>query len=229
MLPLLFISLLIFPSLQIDQSKAIIIYFSRAGYNYNVGKVDKGNTEMIVEYLQEVTDIDIYKIEPETPYPENYEETVNIAQNEKSSKARPAIKAPLTDISQYDTILLGYPIWHSDLPNIVMTQLEMLNFEGKTIYPFNTHEGSGKGNSINDIKASAPNANVKDGFALKGTDARKTSSHKSIRNWLKDQMDIDVPDNDKEEEENDGNISIYKNSKYIKMSYISLLLALFFF
>ena len=87
MLSFLFISLLIFPSLQIDQSKTIIIYFSRAGYNYNVGKVDKGNTEMIVEYLQEVTDIDIYKIEPETPYPENYEETVNIAQNEKSSKA----------------------------------------------------------------------------------------------------------------------------------------------
>ena len=110
-----------------------------------------------------------------------------------------------------------------------MTQLEMLNFEGKTIYPFNTHEGSGKGNSINDIKASAPNANVKDGFALKGTDARKTSSHKSIRNWLKDQMDIDVPDNDEEEEENDGNISIYKNSKYIKMSCIVLLSALFFF
>ena len=87
MLSFLFISLLIFPSLQIDQSKTIIIYFSRAGYNYNVEKVDKGNTEMIVEYLQEVTDIDIYKIEPETPYPENYEETVNIAQNEKSSKA----------------------------------------------------------------------------------------------------------------------------------------------
>ena len=228
MLPFLFISLLIFPSFQIDQSKAIIIYFSRAGYNYNVGKVDKGNTEMIVEYLQEV-DIDIYKIEPETAYPENYEETVTLAQNEKSSNARPTIKNPLTDISQYDIILLGYPIWHGDLPNIVMTQLEMLNFEGKTIYPFNTHEGSGKGNSINDIKASAPNANVKDGFALRGTEARKASSHESIRNWLKDQMDIDVSDNDEGEEENDGDIPISKNSKYIKMSCIVLLSALFFF
>ena len=128
MLSLLFILLLVFPSLQIDQSKTIIIYFSRAGYNYNVGKVDKGNTEMIVEYLKTVTDIDTYKIIPETAYPEDYDETVTIARNEKSSNARPVIKDPLTDISKYDTILLGYPIWHSDLPNIVMTQLEKLDF-----------------------------------------------------------------------------------------------------
>ena len=240
MLPLLFISLLIFPSLQIDQSKSIIIYFSRAGYNYNVGKVDKGNTEMIVEYLKTVTNIDTYKIIPETAYPENYDETVEIARNEKSSNARPKINNPLTDIGKYDTILLGYPIWHSDLPNIVMTQLEMLNLEGKTIYPFNTHEGSGKGNSINDIKTSAPKATVNDGFALRGTDARKTDSHTNINKWLKDQLGIDVSsvsdstekpkEGDNEEEENDDEIiPNYKNSNYFKISYLSLLFALFFF
>jgi flavodoxin len=235
MLYLLFILLLVFPSLQIDQSKTIIIYFSRAGYNYNVGKVDKGNTEMIVEYLKTVTDIDTYKIIPETAYPEDYDETVAIARNEKSSNERPVIKDPLTDISKYDTILLGYPIWHGDLPNIVMTQLEMLDFEGKTIYPFNTHEGSRTGNSINDIKTSAPKADVKDGFALRGTDARKTSSHENIRTWLKDQLNIDISnstvttDDDEEEEEDVENIQVYKNSKYCKVSYLSLLSALFFF
>ena len=230
MLSLFLISLLKFPSFPIDQSKTLIIYFSRAGYNYEVGKVDIGNTEMIVEYLEKVTDIDTYKIIPETAYPENYEETVNIAQNEKSSNARPSIKDPLTDISKYDTILLGYPIWHGDLPNIVMTQLEKLNFEGKTIYPFNTHEGSRTGNSINDIKTSAPKADVKDGFALRGTDARKSSSHKNIRTWMKNQLDIEVTDDDDEDdEENDGNIQIYKNSKYYKILNLCLLFALFFF
>ena len=239
MLALIFLSLLVFPSFQIDQSKAIIIYFSRAGYNYNVGKVDKGNTEMIVEYLKTVTDIDTYKIIPETAYPEDYDETVTIARNEKSSNARPAIKDPLTDISKYDTILLGYPIWHSDLPNIVMTQLEKLDFEGKTIYPFNTHEGSGKGNSINDIKTSVPKADVKDGFSLRGTDARKTSSHESIRGWLKDQLNIDISEStvktdgneekkDDGEEEEEENIPVYKSSKYYKVSYLGLLFALFF-
>ena len=193
MVQLLYIILLIIPSLQIDQSKTIIIFFSRAGENYNVGTVDIGNTEMIVNYLEEVTEIaNIYKINPETPYPESYQETVNIARNEKNNNARPGIKDPLTDISKYDTILLGYPIWHGNIPNIVMTQLELLDFKGKTIYPFNTHGGSGVGSSINDIKNSAPGADVKDGFPLKGDYARKTDSHEDIRKWLNNKLNIEV-------------------------------------
>ena len=224
MLPLIYLTLLLFlPSLQIDQSKTIIIYFSRAGENYAVGTVNKGNTELIVDYIKETTNItSIYKIIPETPYPENYQETVSIAQNEKNAGTRPAIKAPLTDISKFDTILLGYPIWHGDLPNIVMTLLESLDFEGKTIYPFNTHEGSGKGSSINDIKTSAPKATVKDGFALKGTDARKTDSHKSINQWLDNVLEID---------DNILKIDIpnYEKSHFLKKPLLSILLLFYLF
>ena len=147
---------------------------------------------MIVNYLKEVTEIPIYQIVPITSYPEGYQETLNAVQTERSSNARPSIKDPLTDISKYDTILLGYPIWYTNLPNIVKAFLESLDFEGKTIYPFNTHEGSGVGNSINDIKSSAPKAIVKDGFALKGSYARKTDSHKDIRDWLNDKLDLKV-------------------------------------
>jgi flavodoxin len=189
---LIYLSLLIFPSLQIDQSKAIIIYFSRAGENYDVGRVDEGNTKMIVNYLEEVTDMQIYQIVPTTSYPEGYQDTLNAVQTERSSNARPSIKDPITDISKYDTILLGYPIWYTNLPNIVKTLLESLNLEGKTIYPFNTHEGSGVGNSISDIKSLAPKAIVKDGFPLKGSYARKTDSHKDIRDWLNDKLEIQV-------------------------------------
>ena len=239
MLVLLYFSLLFFPSYQIDQSKAIIIFFSRAGENYNVGTVDVGNTEMIVNYLKQVTNITSFKINPETDYPTNYQEMVTLAQNEKSSNARPSIKDPLTDISKYDIILLGYPIWHGDLPNIVMTQLEMLDFEGKTIYPFNTHEGSGLGRSISDIKNSAPKADVKDGFALRGTDARKEDSHESIRNWLSDKLGITANQNNgngetdeskesKETDENTENIQTFQNSNFIKISLISILSALLF-
>ena len=239
MLVLLYFSLLFFPSYQIDQSKAIIIFFSRAGENYNVGTVDVGNTEMIVNYLKQVTNITSFKINPETDYPTNYQEMVTLAQNEKSSNARPSIKDPLTDISKYDTILLGYPIWHGDLPNIVMTQLEMLDFEGKTIYPFNTHEGSGLGRSISDIKNSAPKADVKDGFALRGTDARKEDSHESIRNWLSDKLGITANQNNgnsetdestqsKETDESTENIQTFQNSNFIKISLISILSALLF-
>lgn len=192
MLSLIYLSLIIFPSLQIDQSKAIIIYFSRAGENYDVGVVSEGNTKMIVNYLEEVTDMPIYQIVPTTSYPEGYQETLNVVQNERSSNARPTIKDPITDISKYDTILLGYPIWYTNLPNIVKTLLESLNLEGKTKYPFNTHEGSGVGNSISDIRTLAPKAIVKDGFALKGSYARKTDSQKDIRDWLNDKLDVQV-------------------------------------
>ena len=192
MLFILYLFLLISSSLQIDESKALIIYFSRAGENYSVGTVDKGNTELIVDYLTEVTKIKSFKIVPETEYPINYDETVEIAKKEKNSNTRPKIKNPLSSISEYDVILLGYPIWHGNLPNIVMTQLESLDFEGKTIYPFNTHEGSGVGSSINDIKKSAPKADVKEGFPLKGQYARKDDSKKDINEWLKDKLDITV-------------------------------------
>ena len=227
LLSLLCVLLLIIPSLQIDQSKTIIIFFSRAGENYNVGTVDIGNTEMIVNYLEEVTEIaNIYKINPETPYPESYQETVNIARNEKNNNARPGIKDPLTDISKYDTILLGYPIWHGNIPNIVMTQLELLDFKGKTIYPFNTHGGSGVGSSINDIKNSAPEADVKDGFPLSGSYARTNDSHEDIKNWLKNQLGIEASNKEGEsqkieEEEEEENISNYQNSTILKISLFS--------
>ena len=192
MFSLLYLSLLIFQSYQFDKSKAIIIYFSRAGENYNVGKVDKGNIEMLVEYIIELTGIKNYKIIPEKEYPINYEETLKVVQKEQSINDRPKIKNALIDISKYDTILLGYPIWYGHLPNIVMNQLELLNLEGKIIYPFNTHEGSETGNSINEIKKCAPNAIVKNGFSISGTSARTIDSHEHIKNWLHKKVnDID--------------------------------------
>ena len=184
MFPLLYLSLLIFQSYQFDKSKAIIIYFSRAGEKYNVGKVDKGNTEMLVEYIIELSGIKNYKIIPENEHPINYGETLKIVQKEQSINDRPKIKNALTNISKYDTILLGYPIWYEHLPNIVMNQLQLLNLEGKTIYPFNTHEGSEKGNSIKEIKKCAPKAIVKNGFSISGTSARTIDSHEHIKNWL---------------------------------------------
>ena len=226
MLFILYFLLFIFPSNQIDESKSLIIYFSRAGENYSVGKVDKGNTEMIVDYITQVTNIKSFKINPETAYPEVYSETVEIARNEKSSNARPKIKDPLTNIDNYDTILLGYPIWHSDLPNIVMTQLELLNFQGKTIYPFNTHEGSGTGNSINDIKKVVPSAIVKDGFALRGQDARKNESRSNIEKWLKEDLELNLNNSTNNDEEINRIPQTNNESNIINIS-IWLLLLIF--
>ena len=94
----------------------------------------------------------MFKIEPKISYTSNYEELIKIVKNEQNTNARPEIYNPLTDISNYDIILLGYPLWYGHLPNIIITQLELLNLNNKEIYPFITQDGNGSGKSIDDIK-----------------------------------------------------------------------------
>ena len=167
---------------KIDPSKILIIYYSRTG-----------NTELFVNYIKENIDIESYKIIPATPYPENYNEMLDLARNEQSTNARPEIKDPLTDISDYDIILLGYPLWHGHIPNIIITQLELLNLNGKTIYPFNTHGSSGISNSVNDIKQYAKGADVKSGFALSGNLVKnnKESAMSQISSWIENNFPLE--------------------------------------
>ena len=151
----IFFSLLFLSSLEFDISKMLIIYFTYTG-----------NTESIANYIKLFGDIPSYKIIPVHEYPP-LEETLALAHVELDNNARPEIKDPLKNINDYDTILLGYPLWHKHLPCIVMNQLEQLDFRGKTIYPFNTYGSSGVAESVNDIKKLCPDAKVKEGFAIK--------------------------------------------------------------
>ena len=98
----------------------------------------------------------------------------------------------MTDVSKYETILIGTPIWYGHIPNIVMTQLEKLNLNGKTIYPFNTHGGSGVGSTVTDIKKYAIGANVKDSFPLLGTYVKnnKEGAMNDITNWIDKNFEI---------------------------------------
>ena len=130
---------------------------------------------------------------------------LKVCQEEQSSSARPEIKDPLTDVSEYDTILWGTPIWYGHIPNIVMTQLEKLNLNGKTIYPFNTHAGSGVGNTVTNIKQYATRANVKDGFPLLGTY---------------------VKNNNNDDEEEEENIPTFASSEFIFKNKYFLILTL---
>ena len=171
---------------QIDTSKALIIYFTRTG-----------NTELFANYIKEKMNIELFKIVPAYPYPEDNDEMSKVCQEEQSSIARPEIKDPLTDVSEYDTILLGTPIWYGHIPNIVMTQLEKLNLNGKTIQPFNTHGGSGVGSTVTDIKQYAIEANVKDGFPLLGTYVKdnKEGAMNDITNWIEKNFEIIINTN----------------------------------
>ncbi len=167
-----------------SSSKILIAYFSRNGENYAVGNIDVGNTEVIANYIKDISHADVFKIEPKVAYPTSYDECVEVARQEKESNARPEILNTIENIQDYDVIFLGYPIWHQDMPMIIYSFLEMYDLSGKTIIPFVTHEGSGNSGTYDLIRQIETQANVLDGVAIRGQDA--TTSKNIIEQWLKE-------------------------------------------
>lgn len=122
--------------------KSLIIYFSRAGENFKVGVVDKGNTEIVAEYIAELTDGTLFKVEPEVPYSDNYKECVKQSIERINTHNAP-VKTLLTDVDQYDTVFVGSPIYCGALAEEVVTVLKAVDLSNKKIMLFTTHEGSG--------------------------------------------------------------------------------------
>lgn len=104
--------------------KILVAYFSRAGENYAVGNIEKGNTHIVADMIAEMTGDDVFEIKTITPYPTTYKETTEIAKQKLAENARPALAAQVPNMADYDVVFLGYPIWWSDLPTPVYTFLE---------------------------------------------------------------------------------------------------------
>lgn len=161
--------------------KSLIIYFSRADENYSVGYIDKGNTEVIAEYIQKLTDADMFKVEPEIPYAKDYDTCINEAKERQTSHNAP-IKEDIPDISSYEVIYIGSPVYWGDMPEELVTALKDLDFTGKIIRPFVTHEGSGLANIPSQIKEVCKGAEVMNGLAIRGSAAG--SSKNKVEEWL---------------------------------------------
>ena len=161
-------------------SKSLIIYFSRTGENYNVGYIDKGNTEIVAEYVQELTGADMFKVEPLVPYADNY----NICIEEAKKRVGNApIKEKLSDISAYDTVYVMSPIYWGTYAPELETALEGLDFTGKKVRVISTHEGSGLGSMVSDVKRMCSGADVdRNGLAIKGTQAKGSKS--KVEGWI---------------------------------------------
>ena len=154
-------------------TKVLVAYFSRCGEQYGVGNITKGNTEIIAEIIAEKTGADIFEIKVlNDNYPNNYTPLIQYAKQEKQENARPEIVGRIDKFEQYDTVFIGYPNWWGDMPMPVYTFIEGYNFEGKNIYHFCTHEGSGG------VK--------KNGFEIYGHTAQndKAEAEKLTTNWL---------------------------------------------
>lgn len=167
-----------------DSSKTLIVYFSKRGVNYNQGVLDKGNTEVVAEYIEEITGADVFRIMPDKEYEkiQNYDELVKLTKSEHDNNERPAFKGKISDIGKYDTIFIGSPIWWYTFPQVIYTFLDSYDLNGKTIIPFTTHEGSGLANAVEVLRKYYPNATIGEGLAIRGRDAR--NSKEKVTTWL---------------------------------------------
>lgn len=168
--------------------KVLVAYFSRNGENYSVGYIEKGNTQIVAEMIADEINGELFQIQTKEPYPDSYDETTDIAQQELRNNDRPELAEKLESIDEYDTIYLGYPNWWGDMPMAVYTFLESYDFSNKTIVPFCTHGGSGLSSTESSIKETCPNATVLDGFSILGSTAQNSQDEtkSEVENWLKD-------------------------------------------
>jgi flavodoxin len=167
-------------------SKCLIAYFSRPGSNYVGGRVVNlpvGNTEVVAKMIRDITGGDLFRIEAVNAYPEGYTKTTEVAQKELRTNARPALTGHLETMASYDVIFLGYPIWWGTMPMPVFTFLEDYDLSGRTIVPFCTHEGSGLGRSIGDVRETCPRSTILDGLAVRGSDVKNAQDE--VTGWLR--------------------------------------------
>ena len=185
-----------------SNGNVLVAYFSRRGENWQVGYVEKGNTEIVAEMIAEETNADVFAIQPIVPYPDVYSEMLEVSRRETSENARPAIKDTVTDFDKYDVIFIGYPIWSGTCPMIIRTFIESYDFSGKTVIPFCTHAGSRLGSSVAVIRSQLQNATVLSGLAIQGTTAQnnREETKNTVAKFIKD-LNIDFSGNSEKSDE----------------------------
>ena len=166
-------------------SDKLIVYYSRADENYVSGELKMlpvGNTEVAAGYIKELTGADMFKIEQKEPYSAGYNECKAQAQEDQKKDARPELVNMPDSIEKYSEIYLCYPNYWGTVPMAVFTFLDNFSFEGKTVKPLCTHEGSGMGRSEGDIKAHCKGAKVEKGLAIQGSSV--VTSKSQIEKWI---------------------------------------------
>ncbi len=160
--------------------KSLIIYFSRADENYSVGYIDKGNTEVVAEYVKKITNADMFKLEPLVPYAKDYSTCIEEA---KERIGNAPIKNAINDISKYEIIYIMTPIYWGTYAPEIETTIKDLDFTGKTIRVITTHEGSFLGNVISDVKRICIGATIdSNGLVILGSTVK--DAKEKVENWI---------------------------------------------
>lgn len=179
-----------------DSSNILIVYFSRWGNTEYPDDVDAttsasivadengryGTTEYVANLIQQTVGGDIHFIETVTPYTEDFDELRDVNHSEMADEYLPTLVESDLDISRYDTVFIGYPVWATEVPQAVLSFLNEYDLSGKTVIPFCTHDGYGAGGSYNTIWEASHVAESPDGLAVEAKDV--PTSGDTVAAWL---------------------------------------------
>ncbi len=161
----------------------IVIFFSHAGDNYSVGNIEVGNTKIVADYISEITGADQFEIVTHKYDGMAYMPLIELAKKEAADGELPPYEGAAPDLSKYDTVFIGGPVWWGTYPQVMFTLFKDIDLAGKTVIPFTTHEGSGLANCVSDVKKAFPKATVTKGFSIYGHEVR--SGKAKVEKWLK--------------------------------------------
>ncbi|MBE9586779.1 flavodoxin [Mucilaginibacter sp. JRF] len=169
-----------------NKQKVLIVYLSRTG-----------NTQAVAKMINEFTGGDLVELELKTPYPANYQTTVNQVAKENETGYLPPLKTRIDGINKYDVVFIGFPTWGMQLPPPMKSFLSQYDLKGKTVIPFNTNAGYGIGSSFETVKQLCKGCNLKEGFTTTGgkerdailfvmKDGKEKQVRDEVKKWLKD-------------------------------------------
>jgi flavodoxin len=168
-----------------DPDRILIVYLSRTA-----------NTKAIAEIIQANVGGRLVSLELQTPYPENYQATVQQVASENERGFLPPLKTRIDSIEKYNVVFVGFPTWGMQLPPPMKSFLSQYDLTGKTIVPFNTNGGYGVGTSLQTVKELCTNSKILEGFTIKGglerdgvllaiKDEKRKEAESEVKNWLR--------------------------------------------
>lgn len=141
-----------------------------------------GNTGAVARMISEAAKADLFSIRTVQKYPDNYDDTLDQAQDEQSQDTRPELETELESLDAYQTIFLGFPNWWGDMPMAVYSFLDDYDLSGKTLIPFVTSGGSGFSSTISEIESAEPEVDVLEGLSLSSSEA--SDAEEVVEDWL---------------------------------------------
>jgi len=167
-----------------SSEKILIVYLSRTN-----------NTKAIAEIIQRNVGGTLIALEPEKPYPENYQQTVQQVVKENETGYLPPLKTKIDSIEKYDIVFVGFPTWDMKMPPPMKSFLKQYDLSGKTVIPFNTNAGYGAGSGFKTVKELCTDSKISEGFEIKGgverdgilfviKDEKAKEAETKVKKWL---------------------------------------------